>query len=125
MEGTYDPIKEIFKVLDNIEANQKRIEESIEKLNIRICVIEGSMNPAHRPPKNIEIEKIVELVQSGKSARHIAKILRLTPNTITSRLKEAGYQYKGGKWRSPEEIKNPPKMSDEEMKKLLGKLKRF
>jgi DNA invertase Pin-like site-specific DNA recombinase len=126
VEDTYDPIKEIFKILDSIEANQKQIEESIEILNIRLCVLEGSMNPAHRPPKNVENERIIELVKSGKSARHVAKMLRLTPNTVTSRLKEAGYRYRlNGDWMSPEEIENLPKISEEEKKELTEKIRRF
>jgi hypothetical protein len=75
------------------------IEKQIKEINQTIKTFTGTINPPHRPLKDIDVSGIIELVESGVSARVVAKRLGVTTNTVTTRLEKAEYGYINGKWR--------------------------
>ncbi|MBP2030821.1 site-specific DNA recombinase [Methanohalophilus levihalophilus] len=57
----------------------------------------------HRPKKDIDSKKLIELIDKKLSATAISKYFGVAPNTITSRLDELGYVYENYKWIKFEE----------------------
>ena len=49
------------------------IEKQIKEINQTIKTFTGTINPPHRPLKDIDVSGIIELVESGVSARVVAK----------------------------------------------------
>lgn len=95
-----DAIQELFSQQSNIKERLGKIENTLDDIQNTLRKLEGVANPPNRPPKPIEINEIITLVESGKSARTIATMLKVTPNTITSRLEDAGYIYERGRWKA-------------------------
>lgn len=91
------------------ESQESPIKDRLEKIEVRLSDIQneitrlkGVMNPPHRPPKDLDLDYIIEQVKTGKSARRIAKMMRVRPKTITARLKKAGFTCIRRKWILPD-----------------------
>lgn len=95
-----DAVRELCSQQSIINDRLDKIESTLSDIQNKLRNLEGVSNPPYRPPKPIEINEIIKLIESGKSARAIATIFRVTPNTITNRLEDAGYVYERGRWKA-------------------------
>lgn len=101
----------------------EKIEATIAGIQKALIKLEGATNPPHRPQKELSTEYIIDQVKHGKSARTIADMLNVRPNTVTKRLKDAGYVSYRGKWVLTSEKPQTKPMTEEEKAEVLKKLK--
>lgn len=123
IENLDETISELFIQQSQLEKRISELETGLTDLKAQLTELRGTANPAHRPQKELSMEYIADQVKLGKSARTIAKMLNVVPNTIIFRLYKAGYKYHLGKWYLVSELPKTEPMSEEEKKVLYEKLK--